>query len=160
MEYKSLQERTRMRLVREGGCVVLRAEARWWEQTSADGADLFSSTYRQAADAFLAWAEQTVGNMAKEEYRRAGQGGAHRFRRYGCRYNVDIQRESSEDECLIAVITATLTRVGQPTPLAEETRRFVWKVNQTDHTLTTIRPEARRHLGIFLGKKTQKVRKT
>jgi hypothetical protein len=157
MGIEYLQERMCTRLIRESGCVVLRAEARWWERIEAEEEDLFSGMYRQAAEAFMTWAEQIVGEVAKEDYRQSGQGAAHRFKRYGCRYDMEISPEESDGKALSVIVTATVTRVGQSTPIARETRRFVWNKHPTKGTPVTIRPEARRLLGKIIGQKTQKV---
>ena len=156
MEHESLQEKTRTRLIREEGCVVLRAEARWWERANADEGDLFSSMYRQAAEVFLAWAEQAVGERAREDYRRGGSEGTHYFRRYVCRYDVEIGWGESEDEWLTTTVTAEVKRAGRSTPLASETRRFVWYGYQAADGFVVLCPEKSRLVKKMLVQKVQK----
>ena len=142
-----LQEKKRVVSVREGSCVVLRAEARWWERPDG-GNDLLSTTYRQAAEAFLSWAERTVGEMAKRELVQWGQERTHRFSRYGCRYAVSTDWDAATG-CFTVTTTATLERAGQGT-LAEERRTFLWDEGGT------LKPQGRRFSGRKIGKKVQK----
>ena len=150
MEHEVLREKKKTVFVREGGCVLVRAEATWPEREGTEGEqDPFSGTYRRAAEAFLEWAEREVGERARAAFETAGHEGAHRFRRYGCR--LTVTPEWNRDGGVTVHTEATLARSGEASPQDQ------YRLTQTWTPSFAIAGDSRRFLQRKIGKKKPKL---
>ena len=130
--------------------MLVRAEATWPEREGTEGEqDLFSDTYRRAAQAFLEWAEREVGEWARVAFEADGHEGAHRFRRYGCR--LTITPEWHPDGGVTVHTEATLDRLGATSSMDQHRQTQVWTPS------FAIAGDSRRFLRRKIGKKKPKL---
>ena len=87
-------QKTEQISVMQSGACVLRARASY-VYAEGEGNERFNECYKNAAEAYLAWAEHKQGKMLREEYAARGSGRMFGFRPMMCRMDARVvwQRE-------------------------------------------------------------------
>lgn len=113
------------RLIRVGACPVLEITVTYPALSGEDPAcpaEVFNSTYRRMAEAFLYWGESAFGALAAGDFAEAGAGAGYRFDRrvLVCRMEADMEGDGDGGRIRVTrSVWSGTRRTGQGTVLPE-----------------------------------------